>query len=82
MSMLHSPSYLTKYIISNLSIQQSLVKRPSIVRPTTCYMPTVVLKIIQPPDVFPLTSIANKSCKIECCVKSMLPINQNMMYKL
>ena len=31
------------------------------------------------PDVFPLTSIVNKSCKIECCVNSMFPINQNMI---
>ena len=40
---------------------------------------TVVLKIIQPPDVFPMTSIVNKSCNIECCVNSMFPINQNMI---
>ena len=40
---------------------------------------TVVLKFIQPPDIFPLTSIVNMSCNIECCVNSMLPINQNMI---
>ena len=38
-----------------------------------------MFKIIQPPDVFPLNSIVNKSCKIECCVNSMFPINQNMI---
>ena len=36
-------------------------------------------KLFNPPDFFPLTSIVNKSCKIECCVNSMLPINQNMI---
>ena len=42
---------------------------------------TVVFKIIQPPLLFPMTSIVNKSCNIECCVNStcMLPINQNMI---
>ena len=29
---------------------------------------TVGIRCIQPPDVFPLTSTANKSCNIECCV--------------
>ena len=32
-----------------------------------------------PPAFFPLTSIVNKSRKIECCINSMLPINQNMI---
>ena len=40
---------------------------------------TVVLKIIQPPLLFPMTSTVNESCNIECCVNSMLPINQNMI---
>ena len=30
-------------------------------------------------DVFPLTSIVNKSCDAECCVNNMLQIIQNMM---
>ena len=42
-------------------------------------MSTVGIRCIQPPDVFPLTSIVNESCKIESCVDSMLPINQNMI---
>ena len=40
---------------------------------------TVVLKIIQPHLLFLMTSVVNKSCNIECCVKSMLLINQNMI---
>ena len=31
------------------------------------------------PLAFPITSIVNKSCNIDCCVNSMLPINQNMI---
>ena len=34
-------------------------------------------KLFNPPDIFPLTSIVNKSCNIERCVKSMRPIFQN-----
>ena len=34
-------------------------------------------KVFNPPDIFPLISIVNKSCNIERCVKSMLPIFQN-----
>ena len=33
-----------------------------------------------PLTFFLLTSIVNKSCKIECCVNSMLPINHNMIF--
>ena len=40
---------------------------------------TVGIRCIQPPDVFPLTSIVNKSCNIECCVNKMFQIIQNMM---
>ena len=40
---------------------------------------TVVLKIIRPHLLFLMTSVVNKSMHIECCVKSMLPINQNMI---
>ena len=32
---------------------------------------TVVFKFIQPPCVFPMISIVNKSCDIECCVNNM-----------
>ena len=34
-------------------------------------------EVFNPPDIFPLISIVNKSCNIERCVKSMLPIFQN-----
>ena len=34
-------------------------------------------EVFNPPDIFPLISIVNKSCNIEHCVKSMLPIFQN-----
>ena len=40
---------------------------------------TVGIRCIQLPDVFPLTSIVNKSCNIDCCVNNMLQIIQNMM---
>ena len=40
---------------------------------------TVGIRCIQPPDVFPLTSMVNKSRNIECCVNNMLQIIQNMM---
>ena len=40
---------------------------------------TVVLKIIQPLLLFPMTSIVNKSRNIDRCVNSMLLINQNMI---
>ena len=36
-------------------------------------------EVINPPDVFPLIPIVNKSCNIECCVNSMLQIIQIMM---
>ena len=37
---------------------------------------TVGIRCIQPPDVFPLPPIENKSCNIECCVNEMLQIVQ------
>ena len=40
---------------------------------------TVVLKIIQPPLLFPMTSIVNKSGNIECCVNNMFQINKKMI---
>ena len=40
---------------------------------------TVGSRSIQPPDVFPLIPVVNKSCNIECCVNNMLQIFQNMM---
>ena len=40
---------------------------------------TVEIRCIQTPDVFPLTSIVTKLCKIECCVNTMLQIIENMM---
>ena len=40
---------------------------------------TVGSKSIQPPDIFPLISIVNKSCNIERCVKTILPIIQNLI---
>ena len=40
---------------------------------------TAGIRCIQPLDVFPLTSIVNKSCNIECCVNNMLKIIQTMM---
>ena len=40
---------------------------------------TVASKSIQPPDVFPLAPIVNKSYKIECCGNKMLQIVPNMM---
>ena len=46
---------------------------------TDSIVDTVGIRCIQPPDVFPLTPIVNKSCKIECCVNKMLKIIQNMM---
>ena len=36
-------------------------------------------EVINPPDVFPLIPIVNKSCNFECCVNNMLQITQNMM---
>ena len=41
---------------------------------------TVGVRCIQPPDVFLLTPIVNKSCNIECCVNKMLQIIKNMMF--
>ena len=35
-------------------------------------------EVFNPPDVFPLIPIVNKSCNIECCVNKMLQIIQNM----
>ena len=40
---------------------------------------TVGIRFVKPPDVFPLTSVVNKSCNIECRVNNMLQIIQNMM---
>ena len=41
---------------------------------------TVVFKIIQPPPcVFPMISIVNKSCNIECCVNNMFRINKKII---
>ena len=38
---------------------------------------TVVFKIILPPPCgFPMISIVNKSCNIECCVNNMFRINK------
>ena len=34
---------------------------------------------IQPQDVFPLTPMVNKSCKIECCVNKIHQIVQDMI---
>ena len=31
------------------------------------------------PHAFPYDFYGNKSCNIDCCVNSMLPINQNMI---
>ena len=36
-------------------------------------------KVFNPPDIFPLISIVNKSCNIERCVKNMFQIIQNTM---
>ena len=36
-------------------------------------------EVFNPPCIFPLTSIVNKSCNIECCVNNMFQINQNMI---
>ena len=36
-------------------------------------------EVFNPPDIFPLTSIVNKSCNIEPCVKTILPIIQNLI---
>ena len=36
-------------------------------------------EVFNPPDIFPLIPIVNKSCNIERCVKNMLQIFQNMM---
>ena len=36
--------------------------------------------VFSPPDVFPLTPIVIKLCKIEYCVNKMLQIIQNMMF--
>ena len=43
---------------------------------------TVGIRCIQPPDVFPLTPIVNKSYNFECCFNNMLQIVQNMMVSL
>ena len=40
---------------------------------------TVVFKTIQPPCIFPLISVTNKSCNIECCVNNMFQINHNVI---
>ena len=40
---------------------------------------TLGIRCIQPPDVFSLTPVVNKSCNIQCCVNKMLQIIQNMM---
>ena len=42
-------------------------------------MYTVGIRCIQPPDVFPLTSIVNKSRKIEYCDNKMLQVIQNVI---
>ena len=39
---------------------------------------TVGIRCIQPPDVFPLIPIVNKSSNIKRCVNNMLQIIQNM----
>ena len=36
-------------------------------------------KLFNPPDIFPLISIVNKSSNIECCVNTILPIIQNLI---
>ena len=36
-------------------------------------------KVFNPPDIFPLISKVNKSCNIERCVKTILPIIQNLI---
>ena len=36
-------------------------------------------EVFNPPDVFPLIPIVNKSCNIERCVNNMLQIIRNMM---
>ena len=36
-------------------------------------------KVFNPPDIFPLISIVNKSCNIERCVNTILPIIQNLI---
>ena len=41
---------------------------------------TVGIRCIQPPGIFPLTSIVNKSCNIKCRVNNMLQIIQNMTF--
>ena len=45
------------------------------------YLYTIQLEAeeFNPPDVFTLPPIVNKSCNIECCVDNMLQIIQNMM---
>ena len=40
---------------------------------------TVGIRCTQPPDIFPLTPVVNKSCNNECCVNKMLRNIQNMM---
>ena len=37
-------------------------------------------EVFNPPDVFPLIPIVNKSCNIECCVNKMLQIIQNVIF--
>ena len=41
---------------------------------------TVGIKCIQLPDVFPLTPIVNKSCKIEYCFNKILQIFQDTVF--
>ena len=36
-------------------------------------------KLFNPPCVFPMISIVNKSCNIECCVNKMFRINKKMI---
>ena len=73
------------FVLSNMLVSQRLLSYDYVLIPTKMWwicrhLPyTVVLKIIQPHLLFPVTSIVNKSCNIECCVYSILPINQNMV---
>ena len=40
---------------------------------------TVVFKLFNPSCIFPVISIVNKLCNIECCVNNMFRINKKMI---
>ena len=65
----------------NLQEKKKMVENNECKLRSQCMAEAIQLfsKLFNPPDVFPLTSIVNKSFNIEWCVNNMLQIIQNMM---